>query len=229
MRSRGRIEFRHRKSAGTIGVDQRGRTDAIAAHERARAAPCSVASLSVGNARANNPNCSTRPSVTSTRTVTRSIAAGRRVRFEIEQRERAQHARVAHGRRQLDHPLVQIARDQRQRDAQDDGAPIATLEPIAQRIEQTRQHKRQRLEPLDRPFEIERLFELVGHARPARAAAFLRRAPIAASGGRVVRGGRRAHGRQRRKISERLETPPRQLIDFRLQASGFGPRARSRA
>ena len=68
----------------------------------------SVASFSVGSARANNPNCRTRPSVTSTTDRHAIDRRRRRMRFEIEQRERAQHPRIAHGRRQLHRALVHV-------------------------------------------------------------------------------------------------------------------------
>ena len=62
-----------------------------------------------------------------------------------------------------------LARDEPQLDMQDRRAAIAALEARRQRFEQPRQHERQRLEPLDRPFQLERRFEpLVGQRRHER-------------------------------------------------------------
>ena len=40
-------------------------------------------------------------------------------------------------------------------------ATIRTLETLGQRFEQAAEHERQRLEPFDGPFEIQRLFEML--------------------------------------------------------------------
>ena len=64
----------------------------------------------VGCARVNSVCCSTRPGVGSMTMVTRSIGGGRRMRFEIEQRERPQRPHVAHRRRQLQPPRVHVSR-----------------------------------------------------------------------------------------------------------------------
>ena len=69
-----------------------------------------------------------------------------------------------------------LARDEPQLDVQDRRAAIAALEARRQRLEQPRQHERQRLEPLDRPFEIERALRTARRAASARAAARPRRA-----------------------------------------------------
>ena len=70
-------------------------------------------------------------------------------------------AHVAHRRRQLEPPRVHLVRRRPSRscDVQHRRAAIAPLEPRRQRLEQPRQHERQRLEPLDRPLEIERRLE----------------------------------------------------------------------
>ncbi len=205
----------------------------MSAPRRAR----SVASVSVGNARANNPNCSTRPSATSTADSHPIDRRRRRIRLEIEQRQRAQHARVAHRRRQLDRTLVNVAPafakatarsrrsasrgggvDQRQRDAQHDGAAVAALEPLAQRVEQPRQDKRQRLEAVDRPFEIERCLELLRHAgRHERPHLFAARPPLPPEAGLAETSGELAR-RERCQIAEGAQAPANRAA--RYQAPG---------
>jgi hypothetical protein len=123
---------------------------------------------------------------------------GRRVRFEIEQDERPERPDVAQRRRQLQRAGVGIAchniqrRDRRARRAlyeifsavsalnvvggdeiephvQRRGAAVAALEARGQRLEEAREHERQRLEPLDRPFQLGRRLEALlgkrGHER----------------------------------------------------------------
>ncbi|PYR25995.1 MAG: hypothetical protein DMF98_10405 [Acidobacteria bacterium] len=85
--------------------------------------------------------------------------AARRMRFEIQQRQRPERPHIAHRRRQLEPPRVRLARNEPQDDVQHRRAAIATLEPRRQRFEQPREDERQRLEPVDWPFEIERRFE----------------------------------------------------------------------
>ena len=67
----------------------------------------SVASVSGdGIARSSSENWMMRPGAGSTSMVTMSTAADGGMRFEIEQQQRAQHARIAHRRRQLQHARV---------------------------------------------------------------------------------------------------------------------------
>ena len=62
------------------------------------------------------------------------------------------------------------------------GAAIAPLETRRQRLEQPRQHERQRLEPLDRPLELERRLEaLLGKRRHERTHVFAARDRLPAS------------------------------------------------
>ncbi len=85
-----------------------------AAGEPQRPSPISAVSRAIsvdscsgdGSGRVSSENWTTRPGVGSTATTTRSMAAAGRMRFEIEQRQRAQRPRVAHRRRQLQRPLV---------------------------------------------------------------------------------------------------------------------------
>ena len=51
------------------------------------------------------------------------------------------------------------ARGEAQRRIEHRGAAIGALETLGQRLEQPRQHERQRLEPFDRPLELERGLE----------------------------------------------------------------------
>jgi hypothetical protein len=65
---------------------------------------------------------------------------------------------------------VQIARDKPQAQVQDGGAAIAVFEAQTQRIEQPREHERERFEVRDGPFQFERrleeLFFECGYERP---------------------------------------------------------------
>src|SRR3954464_12744019 len=93
------------------------------------------------------------------------------MRLEIEERERAQCPRVSNRRRQLQRSLVNgtcpvLASDQVQPDVEYGRAAVALLEVPFERIHQPSEDERERLEPVDWPFEIERLLEsLFGHRR----------------------------------------------------------------
>ena len=100
-----------------------------------------------------------RPGVGSMMMVTRSMAAAGGCDLEIEQRQRAQRrtSRIGDGssrRRACTSRVTSPSCDVQHR-----RAAIAALEPRGQRLEQPREHERQRLEPLDRPLEIERRLE----------------------------------------------------------------------
>ena len=75
--------------------------------------------------------------------------------FEIEQQQRAQDARIAHRRRQLQHARMRRAIGQPQIEADRRRAAVGALERRRQRLEQPREHERQRLERVDRPLELE--------------------------------------------------------------------------
>jgi hypothetical protein len=105
--------------------------------------------------------------------------SGRRVRFEIEQQERAQRSRITNGRRQLQMTIVLASlcrvsvehsrKNKPKVKVQNRGAPIPAFELRGQRLEQPRQHKRQRFEAVDRPFKIKRRFKpLLGTCRDKR-------------------------------------------------------------
>ena len=97
-------------------------------------------------------------------------AGRRRMRFEIEDNQRAQHPRVAHRHRQAEPPHVELAGDQAQRRLQRDRAEAVVIQPRAQRIDHPAERERQRLDRLDRPFEgarrLERLRLGGRHQRP---------------------------------------------------------------
>ena len=138
--------------------------------------------------------------------------AGGRMRFEIEQRQRPQRPRIAHRRRQLQRPFVHHARlacglDEEETHVQHGRAAIAALEMRFERLQQTAEHERQRLEPLDRPLEIERLLEaLLGHGRHERSGILTAREPLP-SHARLPETRGHIVGRQRREIAERAQTP----------------------
>jgi len=86
-------------------------------------------------------------------------------------------------------------------------AAVAPLEARRQRLEQTRQHERQRLEPLDRPLQLQRRLEPLlfegRHQRPDIVAARDRLPDerLAAEPRREI------PRRQRRQLAERLHAP----------------------
>ena len=134
-----------------------------------------------------------------------------RIRFQIEQCQRAQRARVANRHRQLQRTLVHLARrairfDQMQPHVQHGRAAIALLQVRLERLHQPPEHERQRLELLDRPFEIERLLESFFRNGRAPADAHLLRAPDTASpcpdGQGVPRDRRTAVPRDRRAFAD---------------------------
>ena len=145
----------HREGPGPVGVDRRRRADAVVAHQRIepreqrrnllgrRIRPREERMLQ------HAPRCGIDDNP---HAIDRG---GRRMRFEIEQRERTERADITHGRRQLQAARPGLASDQAERDVQHCRATVAPLETRRQRLEQSRQHERQRLEPVDRPFELD--------------------------------------------------------------------------
>ncbi len=81
------------------------------------------------------------------------------MRLEIEEQQRAQHLRVTHRGRQLQQASVHRPIDEAQIEPQRRRPAIGALERGRQRVEQAREHERQRLELVDRPFQIDRLDE----------------------------------------------------------------------
>jgi hypothetical protein len=105
---------------------------------------------------------------------------------------------------------------------QRDDAAVLAFEPLAQRLEQPREHERQRLELVERPLELERLLEARGHTRRhQRARVFAARQPLPAHA--LLPQPRRQFGRrQRRHIAERAETPSGEDRDWGLGVGGWG-------
>ena len=129
------------------------------------------------------------------------------MRFEIQQQQRAQHLRIAHRRRQLQAAQVQIARDEPQAQVQHGRAAIAVLEALAERIEQPREHERERLEVRDGPLQFERrlegLFLERGHERPR---VFAARQALPADAV-LPQPLREIGGRQRGQFAQRAQAP----------------------
>src|SRR6266581_458323 len=97
-----------------------------------------------------------------------------------------------------------------QADMQHRGAAIALLEMRRKRVHQPRQHERQRLEPLDGPFEIERLLEAFFRKR-RHERRWILAAREALPGDTVFAEARRDVIRwQRREVSEGSQSPAAQ-------------------
>ena len=130
----------------------------------------SVASVSAdGRARSSSEYWSTRPGAGSTSIETMSIAAwgGCDSRSSTRSVRSTLGSRIAG--RQLQHPRVRGAIDEPQIQVDRRRGPIRALERGGQRLEQPRQHERQRLQPVDRPLELDALEESrhvgIGHER----------------------------------------------------------------
>ena len=190
----------------------------------------------VGCARVNSVCCRTRPGVGSMTIVTRSMAAGGGCDSRSSSRSvrSVRTSRIGDGscRWRSCRPAVDACperrRDQPKLEVQDRRAAVAPLEARRQRLEQPRQHERQRLEPLDRPFELERRFEaLLGQRRHERRRVLAARDRL--PGQRVLPEPRRQiGGRQRRELAQRSDPPafatqrpqrPQSLSDPDLSAS----------
>ena len=138
----------------------------------------------IGTARVSSECCSTRAGVGSAATVTRSMPAAGGLRFERQQRDRAQRLGIAHRRRQLQRLLVHGLVHQVQAHVQHGHAAIPAFEVRGQRLDQAPEHERQRLEALDRPFQIERLLEPLLRQRGHQRLVVFARARCATSGHR---------------------------------------------
>ena len=129
------------------------------------------------------------------------------MRFEVEHEERPQHFGIAHGGRQLQHARMPRAIDEPQLQMDGRGAPVRTLERRGQRLEQPRQHERQRLQPVNRPFELDAFEEArhigIGHER---ARIDSTRHALQGDAGLPQPCGQRP-GRQRRQLAERRKPP----------------------
>ncbi len=186
----------HRERAGAVRIDRRGGADPVLAHQRAE--PREERRQLLGRRmRAREQRVLEHPPG---RRVDRDRDAldrrGRRMRLEIEQRQRPQRPHVAHRRRQFEPPRMDLAAlsgwSQPQPHVQHGDAAIAPFEARRQRLEQPCQDERQRLERLDRPLELERAPRSAPRAGPGRAAACPRRGRSPATPARPVRAARRA-------------------------------------
>ena len=84
---------------------------------------------------------------------------GNRLRLELEHEQRPERACVANRRGQFQPPRHDLARDERERKLNRRRAPVGLLERHRQRVEQARKHERERLQRVDRPFQIHRRLE----------------------------------------------------------------------
>ena len=142
------------------------------------------------------------------------VDGGRRgVRLEVEQQQRPQHTRIAHRRRQAEGARVRRPVGEPQVQAQRHAAAIGCFERGGQRFEQPRKDERQRLQQLDRPFELERCDEPahpgIGDERPRIDAA--RQALVGDAGRTEPR--RQVGGGQCREFADRRQPPPRQDVE----------------
>ena len=132
------------------------------------------------------------------------------MRFEIEDRSVRNTRGIAHGRWQLQDADVPRPIDQPQVQMNGRGAAIGALERRRQRLEQAREHERQRLEAIDRPFELD-LFEKawhvgIGHERAdidAQRQTLERHASLPQPRRQLARW-------QRRQLAERRQSPSRE-------------------
>ena len=203
-----------------------GLHESTSAGEPQRVSPISACSRAIsveicsgdGSGRVSSENCTTRAGVGIDGHDDAIDGAGGGMRFEIEQRQRAQRARIAHRRRQLQRPLVHVARRRhvvltRQSRTCSTAAPRPRRSRCAERLQQPAEHERQRLEPLDRPLEIERLLEaLLGHRRHERSGVLAAREPLPPHTG-LPEPRRDVVGRQRRQIAQRAQAPAAERLD----------------
>ena len=113
---------------------------------------------------------STRPGAGSISIVTMSMAAAGGCDSRSSSSSVRSTRAIAHRRRQLQHARVHRPIDEPQIEPERRRAAIGALERDRQRIEQPRQHERQRLQRVDRPLELHPLDEARHVRDPARAA-----------------------------------------------------------
>ena len=178
-----------------------------------------------GSVASSSDPCTMRPGMTSSSSSTTSIAAGGRMRFEIEQDERAQHARVAHRRRQIE----RRARASRASPAAAASSRRPRRDRRARASPTTRSHSRASTNASGSSPSI-------GHSsssrstkprrprRPARAARHLRRRPPDAAARRAARAARAHRRAAARQIAERPQPPSLEAWPAapRRDVQGFG-------
>jgi hypothetical protein len=84
------------------------------------------------------------------------------MRFEVEQDEGAQDARLAHRGRQMERAFVRGPGDEAEPGRDGDRPAVGALQPTLEQFTQACDDERERLEPLNRPFELASL--TVAHA-----------------------------------------------------------------
>jgi hypothetical protein len=105
--------------------------------------------------------------------------------------------------------------DQTEMRMQNRRAAIRAFESFRQRLQQTPEHERQRLEPLDGPFKIERRLErIVRHPGHQRRGVFATRQPLPQNPARTQPFIHLA-GRERRQLPHRDHTPSAQRLEQR--------------
>ena len=148
----------------------------------------------------------------------------RRMRFQIQQDERAQRLRIAHRRGELQRARVEIARRQVQIGREHRRAAVGALEAHRQRLEHAAEHERQRFEPFDRPFEFERRLErFVVDQRHQRRQILAARGVLPAWSERAEPR-RQLGGRQIRQLRQRADPPAAQHVErpLRVLTRGIG-------
>ena len=133
--------------------------------------------------------------------------------LEIEQQQRAEHTWIPHRHRQRERPRIHRPIGEPELQVQRNRPAIGPLERLRQRIQQSREDERQRLEQLDRPLELARLDE------PADAGIRHERSRIAASGQLLEstpfgpQSRRQRISRQRRQITQRGQAPAAEHVE----------------
>ena len=147
---------------------------------------------------------------------------GGRMRFQIQQDQRAQRFRIAHGRGQLQRARVGVASGEVQFGVQHRGAAVGAFESHRKRFQHAPQDERKWLQTFDGPFELERGVEgLVVDERHERRQVVATRGVLPARTERPQ--ARRQFGR--RQIGEhpqRADAPAAQHIERLIGAQACG-------
>ena len=216
----------HLERIRPMGIEERPADPQRDSPTRAPSRAVSVASVSAdGRARSSSEYWSTRPGAGSTSIVTMSIAAWggcdsrsstRSVRSTLASRIAAGNCSMRACARAIDEPQIQVDRRR---------APVGALERRGQRLEQPRQHERQRLQR--RRSATRARCARGSAARRDRARADPHRRPRHAlqRDAGLSQPRRQRPGRQRRQLAERRQPPARE--DLEPIADLLGPDADS--
>ena len=148
------------------------------------------------------------------------------MRLEIQEGQRAQGTCLSHGRRQLQRAFVHGPSHKMQPHVQYGCAASATLEMRRQRFHQPSEHEREWLQTLDRPLEIDSLFEtFFRYRRQERSWIFPTRKPLPPY---TLLSEPRRHGvwRQCRHLSKRAQAPTAESGDDNVVRWCDGARVR---